>query len=146
MRNRYGNNIAHLRIYVIITLCNIARQRNVIIMTTKNETIKSLLNDFNATRVANNDDEIVKWSKSKQQLRDAIVEYANVNDVDNTMSVAQLSRELNINPKIARAKLRRRGIFATNGHHVRFERDDETYNAYVAIITTTRATNVVDES
>ena len=97
-------------------------------------------------RVANNDDEIVKWSKTKNALRDAIVEYVESHDVDNTMSVAQLSRELNVNPKIARAKLRRRGIFATNGHHVRFERDDETYNAYVAIITTTRATRVENES
>jgi len=107
-------------------------------MTTKNETIKSLLEVFNALRVKNNDDVIERWTKSKNALRDAIAEYMTQNDVDDTMSIADMARELGMSPKIARAKLRRRGIFATHGSHVRFRRDDETYKKYYAIITARR--------
>jgi len=107
-------------------------------MTTKNETIKTLLARFNEMRVANNENAIAKWSKSKNDLIDAIAAYVVDVDDDNTMSVADLARELNINPKIARAKLRRRGIYATHGSHVRFTRDDATFNEYVAILTSAR--------
>lgn len=103
-------------------------------MTTKNE----LLAELNELRAKNGDDEIAKFSKSKALLVAAIVEYRESIGDDGTMSVADLARELNMSPKIARAKLRRRGIFATNGAHVRFSRDDETFAKYVAIITSAR--------
>lgn len=103
-------------------------------MTTKNE----LLATFNALRVSNGDDELGKFNKSKSELENAIVEYRESIGDDGTMSVADLARELGMSPKIARAKLRRRGIFATNGAHVRFVRDDDMYVKYHAIITSKR--------
>ena len=75
---------------------------------------------------------------TKSQLADAIAQFVADDENDNTMSVADLARELNVSPKIARAKLRRRGIYAKHGNHVRFTRDDDTYNEYVAIITSSR--------
>ena len=78
-------------------------------------------------------------SKMKRDaIVDAIVAYivAHEND-DDLMTIAQLSRENNINPKIARAKLRRRNIYAINNSHVQFRRNDETYARYLKIITTT---------
>ena len=101
---------------------------------TKNE----LLESFNAMRVANNDDAIVKFNATKAVLIETIDAYRVEHDIDDSMSIADLARELNMSPKIARAKLRRRGIYASNSHHARFERDDETYLAYVEIITTKR--------
>lgn len=108
----------------------------------KKQTIAQLIETYNAQRVQNDDDVIVKWSKSKNALIDAIVEYVDAHNVDDEMTVAQLARELNVDPKRARAKLRRRGIFAQkNGAHRVFMRNDETYHEYVAIITNTRATS-----
>ena len=85
-------------------------------------------------------------SKSKSALVNVIAEYRESIGDDGTMSVADLARELGMNPKIARGKLRRRGIFATNGSHVRFSRDDETFKKYVAIISSTRVSVVADDS
>lgn len=103
-------------------------------MTTKNE----MLAELNTLRVSNGDEAIAKFNGAKNALADAIVEYRESIGDDGTMSVADLARELNMSPKIARAKLRRRGIFATNGNHVRFTRDDETFAKYHAIIASKR--------
>lgn len=111
-------------------------------MTTKNE----LLNTLNELRAAHGDDEIVKFSKSKSELENVISEYRDSIGDDGTMSVADLARELGMSPKIARAKLRRRGIFATNGAHVRFVRDDELFVKYHAIITSARVAVVADNA
>lgn len=75
---------------------------------------------------------------TKSQLIDAIESFVANDENDTSMSVADLARELNVNPKIARAKLRRRGIYAQHGAHVRFDRNDETFNKYVEILTTSR--------
>lgn len=98
-------------------------------MTTKNELIER----------ANELGVEITSKMTKSQLESAIAAFVENDDNDNTMSVADLARELNVNPKIARAKLRRRGIYAKHGSHVRFTRDDDVYNEYVAIITSTRA-------
>ena len=118
------------RIHTSNAITHIDKQRNnirYITMTTKNELIER----------ANELGLDVNSKMTKSQLVDAIDAF--VADDDNTMSVADLARELNVSPKIARAKLRRRGIYAKHGSHVRFTRDDDVYNEYVAIITSTRA-------
>ena len=101
-------------------------------MTTKNELLANAA-DLNID---------VNARMTKQQLTDAIAAFVADDDNDMSMSVADLARELGVSPKIARAKLRRRGIYSTHGSHVRFERDDETFAEYVSIITSTRAKNV----
>ena len=104
-------------------------------MTTQfeNMTVAQLREYANANEIE------INSKMKKSELLDAVVAFVADDENDTSMSVADLARELGVNPKIARAKLRRRGIYAKHGNHVRFERDDETYNEYVAIITSTRA-------
>lgn len=108
----------------------------------KKLTVAKLLPVLNKARKGASEKRLAKWTSSKGALIEAIEAYA-VSDVantdaqaddDNTMSVAELAREMDVNPKVARGKLRRRGIFATNGSHVRFARDSETFKQYAAII------------
>lgn len=50
------------------------------------------------------------------------------------LSVAEVAREMGINPKVARAKLRRHNIRAKDGRHARVMRDTPAYAALVALL------------
>jgi len=100
---------------------------------TKNELATMTVPQMRALAVEN--EIAVEKRAKKTDIHDALVAFIDANETDTSMSVAQLARELGLNPKIARAKLRRRGIFATNGSHVRFDRDDDVYHRYVDIFT-----------
>lgn len=50
------------------------------------------------------------------------------------LSVADVAREMGINPKVARAKLRRHNIRAKDGRHARVMRDTPAYTALVALL------------
>lgn len=122
-----------------------------------------LIDELNVFRVHANVEKIEKTKMNRAQLIDAInamrdayidndnakhddvaidvalnaidVDVASIAHVAQNVTVAQLSRELNIDPKIARARLRRHAIFATNHAHVILSRDTQQFRDYVAIIT-----------
>ena len=105
-------------------------------MTTKTKLIKTL----NEKRVANDEKRIRKNTKMTiAQLRDAIDAYENVvaND-DNVLTFAMIAREMNVNPKIARSKLRRHGVYASNSRHQTCKRDDALFALSVRVIESKR--------
>lgn len=57
----------------------------------------------------------------------------------NDLSVADVAREMGINPKVARAKLRRHNIRAKDGRHARVMRDTPAYHALVAMLAPKKA-------
>ena len=102
-------------------------------MTTKNEMLES----FNAQRVANNDERIEKFDGTKAQLQDAINAYVeSQNDVE--LSFAMIAREMNVDAKVARGKLRKHGVYASTGRHVTCKRDSALYALYVRVIESKR--------
>lgn len=54
---------------------------------------------------------------------------------DNMLSVSDVAREMGIDPKVARAKLRRMGQAATEGRWAKVKRDSREHKALVAALT-----------
>jgi len=74
-----------------------------------------------------------------EQLRDAIDEYENaIRDANVELTFAMIAREMNVNPKIARSKLRRHNVYASNSRHVTCKRDDALFALYVRVIESKR--------
>lgn len=63
---------------------------------------------------------------------------------DGRISVADVARDLGINPKVARAKLRRRGMQSADGRWPKFERDSETHKEYVAALASNKRASADD--
>ncbi len=105
-------------------------------MTTKTK----LIDELNAKRVENNEKRIRKNSKMTiAQLRDAIDAYeTHVDENDGVLTFAMIAREMNVNPKIARSKLRRHGVYASNSRHATCKRDDALFALYVRVIESKR--------
>jgi len=109
-------------------------------------TTNELLTKYNllASRAGKKPLKAWKDSKAKLQARiDALVPTEQVPSKpakkpvangESTMSVADVARELGINPKVARAKLRRKGIGATDGRYAKFERDSDQHKTLVATL------------
>ena len=72
-----------------------------------------------------------KKDKAKSKAKSAKMNGAAING---TLSVVQIAGELSINPKVARARLRRKGLVATNGRWVSVKRDSAEHKAIVATL------------
>lgn len=69
---------------------------------------------------------------TKSELIDLIT--AADTDDDTTVSVADIARELNISPKVARARLRRSGATRDGKRWGRVERDSDAHRELIAIV------------
>lgn len=103
---------------------------------TKKITKRELIDTLNAHRVANNETMVAQNVKMKNvELQNAIDEYV-AREQTRVYTYAQIARAHDVNPKIARSKLRRNGVFATrNARHVDARRDSRLFELYVQIIT-----------
>lgn len=104
----------------------------------KNKTTKNdMLNAFNEIRIANNDERIEKFDGTKAQLQDAIDAYVEQQN-EGELTYAQIAREMNVDAKVARGKLRKHGVYASNGRHVTCKRNSALFALYVRVIESKR--------
>ena len=97
-------------------------------------TINELLKKYNAAAPK----PLKAWKGSKAALQaklDAVkpakVAKVKRTTINGTLSVVQIASELSINPKVARAKLRRRGLVATNGRWASVKRDSAEHKTII---------------
>lgn len=53
---------------------------------------------------------------------------------DNTITVVDVAEELNIDPKVARAKLRRKGMKSNEGRWPRFKRNSDEHKDFIKLL------------
>ncbi len=108
-------------------------------MTTSTE----LLTIYNELAPQSGHKTLKSWSGSKKSLQERIDALTKVrpepapadgDDDDGMISVADVARELKINPKVARAKLRRRGQTSSDGRWGRFMRGSPDHKAIVKVL------------
>lgn len=114
--------------------------------------------DINAMTVSELRDELAERcpdlatsSMKKAELVEHLVDaMVNVGDLeaenDNTLSVADIARELSIDPKIARSRLRRAKYERTGKRYGRVERDSDEHKALIELITPKPKTEKANEA
>jgi hypothetical protein len=81
-------------------------------------TTATLLARLNELRVSNDMKPVAKWKASRAKLEDAIAELTPTSKGRATSPIADYFREMGINPKVGRAKLRRHLEKPANGWEV----------------------------
>jgi hypothetical protein len=117
------NKVPHFFVAIVLVLCDIdhvetthnASHKRKRVMTTT----ATLLARLNELRVANDKKPVVKWKASRAKLEDAIAELTPTKGAGRATSpIADYFREMGINPKVGRAKLRRHLEKPANGWEV----------------------------
>lgn len=77
---------------------------------------------------------IVKTPSKELQKADELLKKEVDRVTDDTITVVDVAEELNIDPKVARAKLRRKGLKANEGRWPRFKRDSAEHKDMIKLL------------